>query len=248
MPIALLSVASFISWFISMVAGGGSPLLLLPTVNILLGPAAVAPVLTIGLLIGNLQRGWVLRRYIDWSVVRWQLPGVIVGSIVGAVAFTRIHAEGLQLVIAAILLWMVLYESLKPWLKTPQFEIRAWHFLPLGLLNGLGSGLVGTTGPILNPAYLGYGLSKESMVSTKAINLVCSHCFKLIIYGALGVLNPELIGYGLIIGAVAIPANWLGQRVLDLMSTQQFHKTVFALIGVSGLLMVWQERAFLGIS
>jgi uncharacterized membrane protein YfcA len=247
MPILLLSAASFISWFISMIAGGGSPLLLLPTVTLLLGPMAVAPVLTLGLLTGNLQRSLLLRQYIHWEIVSWQLPGVMVGSVLGAVAFTRIHAEGLQLVIGAILLGMVLYQGVKPYWRAPSWTMKVWYFLPLGFLSGLVSGLVGTTGPMMNPVYLGYGLTKEAMVATKTLNLVCSHCLKLLIYSLCGVLNPELLGYGLLIGVVAIPANWLGQQVLQAMSAQQFKQTVFLLIGVSGLVMCWQQRSFLGI-
>lgn len=40
-----------------MLAGGGSPFILLPVVSLLLGAQAVAPVITTGLLIGNAQRG-----------------------------------------------------------------------------------------------------------------------------------------------------------------------------------------------
>ncbi|MEM9904749.1 MAG: sulfite exporter TauE/SafE family protein [Cyanobacteria bacterium P01_D01_bin.44] len=245
MPIVLLSIASFISWFVSMIAGGGSPLLLVPTVNVLLGSQAVAPVLTVGLLAGNLQRCWLLRQHIDWRVTAWQVPGVLVGALLGAIAFTQIRAEGLQLVIAFVLLWMVLHSWLSQHVRLPGWEIKTWQFLPLGFLNAVGSGLAGTTGPILNPAYLSYGLDKEAMVATKSINLVLGHCVKLLTYGSLGVLRPEIVGYGIVIGVVALPANWLGSRFLQTMSAQQFKYSVLVLIGVSGLITLWQERALL---
>ncbi|NEP16810.1 MAG: sulfite exporter TauE/SafE family protein [Leptolyngbya sp. SIO4C1] len=247
MPIALLSAASFISWFISMIAGGGSPLLLVPTVNVLLGSQSVAPVLTIGLLAGNLQRCWLLRAHIDWRIAAWQLPGVFVGAGLGAIAFTQIRVEGLQLVIALLLLWMLLHSWLSQHVRLPCWQIRAWQFLPLSFLNAVGSGLVGTTGPILNPAYLSYGLTKEAMIATKSATLVLGHCVKLVVYGSFGVLSPDILGYGALIGLMALPANWLGNQVLQMMSAQQFKRTVFLLIGVSGLLTLWQERGLLGI-
>ena len=55
--LVLLSSVSFSAWFISMLVGGGSPLILIPVVTLLLGAPAVAPVLTIGSTLGNVQRG-----------------------------------------------------------------------------------------------------------------------------------------------------------------------------------------------
>lgn len=52
-----LFIASFLAWFFSMLAGGGSPFILIPMISLLLGSTAVAPVITTGLLIGNTQRG-----------------------------------------------------------------------------------------------------------------------------------------------------------------------------------------------
>jgi uncharacterized membrane protein YfcA len=48
MTISLLMLASFIAWFISSLAGGGSPFIIIPMVNFLLEPQAVPPVVTTG--------------------------------------------------------------------------------------------------------------------------------------------------------------------------------------------------------
>ncbi len=65
---ASLFVASFIAWFLSMLAGGGSPFILIPLISVLLSAQAVAPVITVGLLIGNGQRGIFFWRQVDWTV------------------------------------------------------------------------------------------------------------------------------------------------------------------------------------
>ncbi|PZO14733.1 MAG: sulfite exporter TauE/SafE family protein [Leptolyngbya foveolarum] len=242
--LVLLSSVSFAAWFVSMLVGGGSPLILIPFVTLLLGAQSVAPVLTIGSVLGNAQRGILLWKYIDWSLTLWQVPGVIVGSLLGAYAFTRVDAEGLQLFIAIALLYLVLHALLSDRLNLPSFKFQTWHFLPLGFLNAIASGLIGSTGPILNPAYLSYGLEKESMVATRAANLTLTHIIKILAYTALGVLSPKLVGYGLVIGLAALPANWLGKKVLERMSADQFQFAVVSFIGLSGIWMLWQQRAF----
>ncbi|MGB3297370.1 MAG: sulfite exporter TauE/SafE family protein [Phormidesmis sp.] len=240
----LLSSVSFVAWFISMLVGGGSPLILIPLVTLLLGAQSVAPTLTIGSVLGNTQRAVLLWRHIDWSLTLWQVPGVIVGSVLGAYAFTQIEAAGLQVFIAIALLYMVLHSLLRDRLKLPSFPFQAWHFLPLGFFNATASGLIGSTGPILNPAYLSYGLEKEQMVATRAASLTLTHIVKILTYAALGVLSPSLVGYGLIIGCAALPANWLGRKVLEKMSAEQFQVAVVSFIGLSGVWMLWQQHAF----
>lgn len=240
----LLASVSFAAWFVSMLVGGGSPLILIPLTTLMLGAQSVAPVLTIGSVLGNMQRGFLLWKHIDWSLTLWQVPGVIAGSLLGAYAFTRIDAENLQVFIAIALLCLVLYALLRDRLNLPIFTFKAWYFLPLGFLNAIASGLIGSTGPILNPAYLSYGLEKESMVATRAANLTLTHLVKILAYTFLGVLSPQLVGYGLVIGCAALPANWLGKKVLEKMSAEQFQLVVVSFIGLSGVWMLWQQRAF----
>lgn len=242
--ISLLASVSFAAWFISMLVGGGSPLILIPLVTLLLGAQSVAPVLTIGSVLGNTQRSVLLWQHIDWSLTLWQVPGVIVGSMLGAYAFTQVEAEGLQVFIAIALLYMVVHSMLQNRINLPKVTFKAWYFLPLGFCNAIASGLIGSTGPILNPAYLSYGLEKEQMVATRAASLTLTHIVKILTYTVLGVLSPTLVGYGLIVGCATLPANWLGRKVLEKMSAEQFQIAVVSFVGLSGVWMLWQQRAF----
>ncbi|MEO1620324.1 MAG: sulfite exporter TauE/SafE family protein, partial [Cyanobacteria bacterium J06632_3] len=142
------------------------------------------------------------------------------------------------------LIYMVLHSALRDRINLPTISYKAWYFLPLGFLNAIASGLIGSTGPLLNPAYLSYGLEKESMIATRAASLTLTHVVKIVAYVALGVLSPNLVGYGLIIGGAALPANWLGRKVLEKMSPAQFQKAVVGFVGLSGVWMLWQQRAF----
>lgn len=245
MIILSLFVASFVAWFLSMLAGGGSPFILIPVISLLLGAQAVAPVITTGLLIGNAQRGLVFWNHINWPVTTWYIPGAAVGALIGCYGLTQIHVEGMQLVLGAGLLVMVANYLLPS--KESGLTIQAWHFLPLALINAIGSGLIGSTGPVMNPLYLSYGLEKEAMVATKAFNKAILHLVKLVAYASFGSLNREYLAYGLVIGLGAIPANWLGKQVLAKMSAQQFRQLVFAFVAVSGVAMIWQQRHFLSV-
>lgn len=250
MPILVLGIASFVAWFISMLAGGGSPFILIPLITLFLGAQAVAPVLTTGLLVGNAQRSLVFWSSVDWLVTAWYLPGAIAGAILGSYAFTQIHAEWLQPLIAVALLWMVVdavWGGRSPKSSPDSQSIRPWHFGVYGLFYAFGSGLIGSMGPIMNPLYLNYGLEKEQMIATKATNVLVVHIVKMLTYAALGAFTPTLLAYGLLIGAAAIPANWLGKRVLDRMTSAQFRQVVLTFVAISGVMMLWEQRSLLMI-
>ena len=103
-PIVYLSVVSFFAWIVSTLAGGGSPFILIPLVNLLMGAAAVPPVITIGMFFGNAHRVLLFWRDIDWVLTAWYAPGAIAGAILGAYTFTQIHLDWLQIVIAVFLI------------------------------------------------------------------------------------------------------------------------------------------------
>jgi len=245
MTLIVLGLASFCGWFISMLSGGGGPLILLPLVSFLFGTQALAPIVTVGMLVGNGQRAVYLWQNIDWQVTLWYTPGAIAGAILGSYAVTQINLEWLQIVVGLVLVWMAVSygwglwreqiqgeEQIQERIQTaPIFQIQTWHFLPLSFLNAFGSGLIGSTGPILNPVYLNYGLVKEQMVATRSLNVLIAHIIKIIAYLAFGVLSGPYVLYGLVIGLAAIPSNHWGKQLLTRMSSEQFQQIVLAFVG-----------------
>lgn len=241
MPILCLTSVSFIAWFVSVLAGGGSPLILIPVVTFFLAPQAVAPVITIGMLLGNIQRALFFWQHINWPVTQWYLPGAIAGAVLGAYTFTQIHMEWVQILIGLFLLVSVAsYGFRKP---QQTFRVQCWQFLPAGFIYAFISGLIGSSGPIMNPIYLNYGLVKEEMIATKAAHVIVIHIAKLGVYLAFGALSQEYLGYGLLIGLAALPANWAGRYVLNKINEQQFRQLAIVTMAIGGAMMVWQQRS-----
>jgi uncharacterized protein len=246
MDFVVLGCVSFFAWLLSMVAGGGSPLILIPLVNALLGAEAIAPVITIGMLISSIQRTLFFRQHIDLQVSRWHMPGAVLGAVIGAYALNQLHLDWIEVGVGIALLLMVVYECVGG--DRLPMTLQAWQFLPLGYCNAFLSALIGSTGPLLNPFYMNYGLLKEALIATKSANVFVIHGVKTVSYSVLGNLNGQYLLYGLVIGLAAIPANWLGKALLDRMSGVQFRKVVFIFLAISGVLMLWDQRSlWLGI-
>ncbi len=262
MPIVYLSVVSFFAWIVSTLAGGGSPFVLIPLVNLLMGAASVPPVITIGMFLGNAHRVLLFWREINWELTMWYAPGAIIGSFLGAYTFTQIHLDWLQLIIGVFLIVSavlfaieknpVITEIKTDLLTEPpedslsinesEYKLKAWYIMPAGFLKAFVSGLVGTTGPVLNPFYLRYGLVKEQLLATKATHVVIIHLVKIITYGAFAALSREEVVAGLAIGIAAIPANLVGKAILSRMSPDQFRQIVLAFMSVGGIWMLWGQK------
>ncbi|MGK7876105.1 MAG: sulfite exporter TauE/SafE family protein [Xenococcaceae cyanobacterium] len=242
MIIFWLTLASFASWFVSTLGGGGTPLLLIPAIGLFLGSPAVPPVLTTGMLLGHPQRVFLYWRDIDWRVMWWYLPGAVIGAGLGAFVFTQIQLEWLPILLALFLICSTFSYGLGG--NKESFQVRAWYFLPAGFIYAFLSGLVGSTGPLLNPFYLNYGLVKEQMIATKSANMVVVHVAKIIIYASFGALTLPYLVYGSLIGIAAFPGNWIGQMALKKVSEQRFQQLVVVFVAFSGMLILWEQRDF----
>lgn len=148
MPLAWLCLASCASWLVSSITGCGSSVVLIPLVSCFLGIQAVAPILTVGMLMGNGHRVALYWQDIDRRVVSCFVPGSVVGACLGAWAISRVQTEWIGLLLGAVLILSALgmFEGNEP--KSPR--VKAWHFLPAGMGYSCLSGLVGTAGPLLN--------------------------------------------------------------------------------------------------
>ena len=80
---------------------------------------------------------------------------------------------------------------------------RRWFF-PLGITVSFLSGLVGATGPVLNPFMLSYGLEKEQLVATNSLNSLIMQSTKLTTYTVFGALTWQTGAYGILLGLGAI--------------------------------------------
>lgn len=241
MAILTLALVSFCAWLGSTLAGGGSPFVLIPLVDLMLGTASVTPVITLGMLIGNAHRILLFWRDIDWPLTAWYAPGAVIGAVLGAYTYTQVHLDWLQILTGLFLLVSIVGLGLTP--KDTKFTVKAWYILPAAIAKAFVSGLIGTTGPVLNPFYLNYGLNKEQLLATKATHVVMIHTIKLLTYSVLGVLTLKMLGMGFVIGLAAIPANFLGRAILAKMNGQQFRLLVLSTMALSGISMLWGSLA-----
>ena len=116
--------------------------------------------------------------------------------------------------------------------------MRLQWFFSLGFCVSFLSGLVGATGPIHNPFMLNYGLSKENLTGTKALNSLFMQITKIISYSFFGALTLEIAGYGIILGCGAIFGILLARQHLKKINSTSFKEYMLIFMLLCGISML----------
>ena len=111
--------------------------------------------------------------------------------------------------------------------------------IPTGFLTGLINGLTGAQVMPVVPYMLSAGMTKQAFVQAVNISFTLSSIVMIIGLGASGLLDREtaLISVAGIIPVVA--TAWLGTRIRQRLSEDQFHSIVVVILMLLGLNLLW---------
>jgi uncharacterized membrane protein YfcA len=227
-------VTSFLSGLFSM-AGG----MVLMGVLLLMLPVSSAMLLH-GLtqMTSNGWRALLWRRHIVWSVVAQFFLG---GA--ASVAFFALVSYVPDKAVSLIVLGLSPYMALAvPQQWTPNV-MRRGHAVAAGFLC-MGIQLIaGISGPLLDVFFVKSGLTRQSIVATKATVQVFGHLFKSIYFGSV-VLGSTAESFDamtvLLCIAMAVLGTNLSRRVLDRMTDAQFRNWSQKLVVLTGTVYLGQ--------
>ncbi|MFP8966214.1 sulfite exporter TauE/SafE family protein [Pokkaliibacter sp. CJK22405] len=225
---------SFLGSFISASVGIGGGTLLIAVMANLLPPQVLIPVHGWVQLGSNANRAWMLRKHVDWPVIRWFLLGLIPGAALGVGLSLALPVSWLQIVLAGF----ILYLSWGP--KLAMAKLPGWGVSVGAAVTTFLSFLVGATGPLVAAFIQKRYLERQVAVATFSSAMVLQHLSK-------GV-GFELGGFSLqawlplIMAMIAAGAlgTWMGLRLLLKMNNERFQFLFRAAITLLALRLLWQ--------
>lgn len=235
----LLFIAEIIAFIISTVSGGGGALILVPTLNFLIGTTKTAPVLNLGTFIGRPARLILFWKHINWKVFWYYVPAAMLGAWVAGWFFTKVEASWLQIFVGLFLISTVFQYKFGK--KERSFPVSLWYFIPLGFIVSILGTIIGALGPVLNPFYLNLGLDKEELIATKTVNSFFLGISQIGSYAFFGLLYAELWVYGIALGLGAVVGNIIGKKFLSKMKSSTFRKLLITLMVISGILLIYNQ-------
>ena len=100
--------------------------------------------------------------------------------------------------------------------------------------------VLGAIGPMIDPFFLGLGLSRQALVGTKAACQAIGHAVKVGLFGVAGFAFAEHAPL-LALGSVcAVAGTWVGSRLLDKLSEESFLWLYRSVLTGLALRLVWR--------
>jgi uncharacterized membrane protein YfcA len=233
----LLAGVGVLAGSVAAVSGFGIGSLLTPVLALQVGTKVAVAAVAVPHAVGTAQRFWLLRRHVDWSVVRSFGITSALGGLAGALLQTRATGQTLHLVFG-ILLILAGISELTGWMQRVRWgHGAAWT---AGALSGALGGLVGNQGGIRTAAMLGYDVPKESFVATATAIALFVDAARLPVY--LWTQGEEIarIWTQVLAATLAVVVGTIvGQHILGRMSQSLFRRVIaLLLIALGGAMLL----------
>ncbi len=211
--------------------GALMPLVLVP----LIGAEPVVPIIAISAVFTNLSRVTAYRRYADRRRAMIVISAAALTTALGAYGYTRLTNAGAAMVIGAMLM-----------LSVPLRRLARRRDIRIGDA-GLGFGAVGYgivvggtsgSGVILLSLLMAAGLEGAAVIATDAVISVATSVIKISVFGLAGVVTAQVLGFALLIGAIALPGAFLARTFVERMPVHIHTAILDVAVIAGGLVMI----------
>jgi uncharacterized membrane protein YfcA len=203
-------------------AGAGGGTVLLAAMLQFMNPAEAIPVHGVIQFSSNLTRTWLLRKFVNWSIViRFSLL-LPIGVYIGLQIFQNMDSDNIKNIIGIFILTALVLQNLK-FIKS--FFVPYYAFYFIGLITGILNILVGVIAPLLAVILKQSITEKKSIVGTLGYFGLIGNLLKIIGFSLIGFSFYEYIDTFLMI----IPATLVGSRVGQLLLNKISNK-IFMII------------------
>jgi len=227
--LAVAGMALFAS-VIGGVAGYGTgalmPLVLVPIV----GAEPVVPIIAISALFSNSSRVLAFRRMVDPRRALIVLVAAIPTCILGAYGYTRLNNAGAMLVIGGMLMASV---PLRRVLRRRQARLGNAGLAAGAVGYGVAVGGTAGAGIMLLSLLMAAGLEGAAVIATDAAISIAIGAVKIMVFGLVGVVGPQVLALAVLIGVIAWPGAFVAKALVDRMPIH-LHATILDSVVLCG--------------
>ncbi|MDA9165456.1 sulfite exporter TauE/SafE family protein [Alphaproteobacteria bacterium] len=218
----LLTTLSFFTALMTSLAGAGGGTVLLAAMLQFMNPAEAIPVHGVIQFSSNLTRTWLLRKFVNWSIVIRFTILLPIGVYIGLQIFQNMDSDNIKNIIGIFILLALTLQNLR-FIKS--FFVPYYAFYFIGLITGVLNILVGVIAPLLAVILKQSISEKKSIVGTLGYFGLIGNLLKIIGFSLIGFSFYEYIDTFLMI----IPATLVGSRVGQLLLNKISNK-IFMII------------------
>lgn len=232
LELLIVPVAAFVAAVVSGLGGFGGAFILVIVLTPIVGVKAVIPLLSVFATCNNLSRVFIYRKSIVWKTAAQFTGASIPGVYFGAKILDWLPERALLSLLALTLLGAI---PLGRYLKKREFKSGVKTIVAFGAVFGLVSGAAAGTGMFVIAGLNSAGLRGAVLLGTDAIIGFVNGTMRAGVYSALGLLTPQMILSGLLMGALTVPGNWVASKIVKRMGDNLHAKLIEVLIALGGV-------------
>jgi uncharacterized membrane protein YfcA len=238
LELAVIGAATFATAVLSGVLGMAGGVALLAVLLLFLPPLAAIPLHGVIQLASNGSRVVAQRRHARFAWILWYALPLVPAGWLGLSVARALPERLLEAAIGAVVLaatWLPRRSEMgAPALLRPRLR-----FLALGGAAGFLNLVIGATGVLIDPFFLGLGLTRHALVGTKAACQALGHAVKIALFGVAGFAFAEHLPL-LALGVVCATAGtFVGSRLLDQLSEASFLWLYRVVLTGLALRLIW---------
>ncbi|MCB9192114.1 MAG: sulfite exporter TauE/SafE family protein [Flavobacteriales bacterium] len=229
----LFILLALLAEILGTVGGFGSSLFFVPIASYFLDFHSVLGITAIFHVSSNITKIAFFRKGFDKKVVlSLGIPAVLF-VIIGAFMSKYIASEILETALAIFLIVTSL-----TFLIFKQLEVKPTltNSIGGGVLSGLIAGVLGTGGAIRGITLAAFNMKTEVFIATSAIIDLGIDASRSVVYTLNGYVHTHDLYLIPILLVVSILGTWIGKKILDRVSQEQFKSTVLILILLTGII------------
>jgi len=226
--------------------GGGLGMLTTPLCVLAFGAGGREPTFAIGTLLPLLCAGDAFSLYHYWGKwerknLKYLLPGVVVGVIIGVRLIGRFSPRELNVAIGVLAVLFVVFQFVKAAIFRAEGAFAPNH--RIGVPCGIGAGITSTfahgAGPVVSVFLIPQQMPKEIFVGTTVLVFTCINWIKMPFFVAQGIITRDTLLTGLYYLPLIPVGVWLGIWLNRKFSEKIFLRVVYGLTLVTGLQLIF---------
>jgi len=226
--------------------GGGLGMLTTPLCVLAFSAKGKDPTFAIGILLPLLCAGDAFSMYHYWG--KWErrnlkflLPGVVVGVIIGVVLFKRFSNRELNFAIGLLAVFFVVFQFVKEKIYRAEGVFSPSH--QTGVPFVIGAGITSTfahgAGPVVSLFLIPQKMPKELYVGTTVLVFTWINWIKMPFFFYQGIITRETLLTGLYYFPLVPIGVWLGLWLNRKVSEKLFLKLVYLFTFVTGIQLIF---------
>lgn len=231
-----LSLVAFATSILSAVVGMAGGITLLSVMLLFYDPLIAIPLHGVVQLVSNSSRAAIHRTHLRWDLI-WRYGALLLPmGFAGVQLAQSLPPVATRRIIGGFVLLATFAPKLLLLGAHPENSSPTRRFFALGGVVGVLNVTIGATGPLIAPFFLNLGLSRFTLIGTKAACQVLGHLGKILVFGVVGFAYTSYLPLLIALCLSVILGTMAGSRLLHRVDEQWFvrlYKTVLAGVAIA---------------